>query len=359
MHKSNLQAANGKHAHPRLPLPPEKRRFNMKRIALIAALIGLTLGILSGCRQPETIGGAAPAFAETTDARRSIVCTTFPQYDWVRQILGGRADEFDVTLLRDGRTDIHSFQPTASDIVTISTAEIFIHVGGDIDAWTADALRNAANADMTVINLTEILGDALEEGAITTAHTDDCDDDHYHDHAHGDGHIWLSLRNAAVFCEAIADALAPADPQGAAEYRANLAAYTEKLAALDARYRYTLESSGGGTLVFGGRFPFRYLMDDYGIDYYAAFPGCSADVEVSFGTIITLADIIDEHGIGAIIVTDGADTAIAEVIAGNTQTGGQRILMMDAMQSVTRLGATYLGIMENNLDVLAEALAIS
>jgi zinc transport system substrate-binding protein len=314
--------------------------------ALILALI-LTLTLAAGCSHVNDI----PVFAEAAGPRISIVCTMFPQYDWVRQILGDRAEHFEITLLQDGGADLHSYQPGARDIVIISSADLFIHVGGVSDGWTGGALRGAANSDVIVINLLDILGD-------TDGHSHACGDACGHEHEYGqnDEHVWLSLRNAVLFCAAITDAIIALDPGNADEYRDNLAAYTEKLAALDAEYRLTVAAAHVTTLLFGDRFPFRRLTDDYGLNYYAAFPGCSADTTASFGTVIFLAGKLDELGLSAVIVTESSDMALAGTIINNTAAGGHRILTLESMQSAIPEGATYLSIMESNLRVLREAL---
>ncbi|MCR5675792.1 MAG: metal ABC transporter substrate-binding protein [Lachnospiraceae bacterium] len=336
--------------------------------AVLSALLAALL--LSACGNKIAQNGQDPAAVETpgsTGDRLRIVATIFPEYDWVRNILGDRAQDVELTLLLNNGTDLHSFQPTADDILKISDADLFLYVGGESDAWVEDTLRDAVNRDMTVINLLDVLGDRVREEEIVEGM--EAEEEH-HDHEdadHGDEeepeydeHVWLSLKNASVLCDAITDALDQIDPDGASVYDANAAAYKERLTALDADYRKTAESASEKTLLFADRFPFRYLADDYGLRYYAAFVGCSAETEASFETIIFLAGKTDELALPAILTIDGSDQRIAKTVRDNTKNKDQAILTLNSMQSTTdddiRNGADYLGIMTENLEVLKKAL---
>lgn len=324
-----------------------------KNIALILAVL-LLAGLLPGC------GGGKSAEPEAKRLR--VVTTIFPEYDWVMNILGDKADHAEVAMLLDSGVDLHSYQPTVDDIAKISACDLFIYVGGESDDWVDDALAEATNKDMIVINLLETLGDSVKEEEIVEGmeHEHDHDHDHEEEGAEYDEHVWLSLRHARTLTQAIAETLEKLDAQNAETYAANAAAYAGKLAALDADYGAAVEAAPLKTLLFGDRFPFRYLVDDYGLSYYAAFAGCSAETEASFETIVFLAGKLDELGLNAICQIESADGAIARTIRENTQSGDQKILTLDSMQSVTAKnveeGASYLGIMEQNLTVLKEAL---
>lgn len=267
-------------------------------------------------------------------------------------------------MLLDNGIDMHSFQPAAEDILKISTCDLFIYVGGESDEWVEDALAEAANKEMAVLNLLDLLGDKVKEeklveGMEETAH--EHGDGHEEEGPEYDEHVWLSLRNAAVLTEEIASAMAAADAANADVYLANAAAYREKLDALDAEYQEAVAGAGTKTLLFGDRFPFRYLTDDCGLSYYAAFEGCSAETEASFDTIVFLANKVDELSLSSILTIEGTDHRIAETIRDTTASRDQQILTMDSMQSVTSKdvsdGVTYLSVMESNLEVLREALA--
>ena len=307
--------------------------------------------------------GAVPAAAKEVPTLK-VVTTIFPIYDWVSQLLGADAVHAELTILLDSGVDLHSYQPTVDDIIKISTCDLFIYVGGESDKWVDDALRESVNPDMVVIDLLDILGDAAKEEEIIEGMEAEDEHDHEgHDHEEGpeyDEHVWLSLKNARVCCAAIADGLQQIDPENAETYAANLSAYDEDLAALDAKYSGMTADAAFTTVLFGDRFPFRYLVDDYGLDYYAAFQGCSAETEASFETIVFLAAKVDELSLPAILTIEGQDHRIAQTIAENTQSPDLPILTMDSMQSVTaadaEAGTTYLGIMEDNLAVLDQAL---
>ena len=329
----------------------------MKKILslLLAAL--LTVGSLTACN------GSSPA----DDGKLRIVTTIFPEYDWVMNILGDNPAGAEVTMLLDTGVDLHSFQPTADDILKISTADMFIYVGGESDEWVDKALAQAKNKNLVAINLLEVLGDAVkEEEVVEGMQADHEDEDHDHDHDHEDGekeydeHVWLSLRNASALVKHIAESLKKIDSSHADIYTANASAYTDKLKALDAEYQKAVDGSTVRTLLFGDRFPFRYLADDYGLTYYAAFVGCSAESEASFETITFLSKKVDELGLPAVLTIEGTNHKIAETVVRSTQNGDQKILSLDSMQSVTakdvKDGANYLAIMEKNLEVLKEAL---
>ncbi len=482
--------------------------------------------------------------AGTDTGARSIVATTFPQYDWVREILGDNPGDIALTLLLDDGVDLHSYQPTVEDIAHVSACDMFIYVGGESDAWVDDVLETAINQDMVVVNMVEALGDkakeeevvegmehshahshgeidpdairdrpladwqgswttvetALQDGVLDeyvehNAHANGVEFEaqkaayaqrwqsdyealtisdgsvdfggvsaHYtylgyrlvesdhggtvwygfeaedgaagvpryiafsdhgtgdghgdgHEEEHGDGHgehesphfhlrygdegfealtavehwsptyfqsdaageeiaaamtghghahasdehVWLSLKNAQAICDHIAGALARLDEENADVYAANAAAYNTKLAELDAAYQSAVDAAAVKTLLFCDRFPFRYLADDYGLSYYAAFSGCSAESEASFETIVFLAGKMDELGLAHVMVIEGTDQAIARTVIDNTAAKNQQVLVLDSMQSVTARhvasGTTYLSVMESNLDVLKKALS--
>lgn len=327
----------------------------MKRFA--ALLLTLMLSLLPLC-----------AIAEQPT---QIVTTIFPVYDWVLSLLGENPGNIEVTLLQDSGLDLHNYQPTVADILSIGSSDLFIYVGGESDGWVEGALKNAVNPGLRAINLLSALGEAahteeLVEGMEAEAHDhehDHDDDDHDHDHEEEptyDEHVWLSLRNAMVLCGQIHDALCQIDPANADYYHGTLDAYIAELSALDAEYQATVDAGTKRVLLFGDRFPFRYLTEDYHLDYYAAFLGCSAETEASFNTIAFLAGKADELGLHAVIALEGSDHQLAQTIIRTTKTQDQQIVEMNSMQSITRTdidaGARYLEIMRRNLDALRTAL---
>ena len=329
------------------------------------------------------IAGTMLAAAGFAFAKTKIVTTIFPEYDWVKEIAGDKAKDSEITMLLGNGVDLHSYQPSIQDIAKISTADIFIYVGGESDGWVKDALKNAANKNMKVINLMEVLGDKVkaeeikegmqaEEEEDHDEHDHDAEDhDHeaegHHHHHHDDDeeveydeHVWLSLRNAKILSAEIAEALSEKDPANAASYKANFASYSAKLDALDKDYTSVVASASKKTILFGDRFPFRYLTDDYGLDYYAAFVGCSAETEASFETVVFLSKKVDELGLNSVLKIESGDGKIARTIVQNTKKKTAKVLTLDSIQSTTlkqaNAGTTYLKIMEGNLKVLKEAL---
>lgn len=364
----------------------------MKKITAMLLALLMLVGVISGCGKQNDDYADKTGKADKTD-KLKVVTTIFPEYDWVREILGDKADNAEITMLLDNGVDLHSYQPTADDIVRISECDLFIYVGGESDSWVEDALKNATNKDMKVINLLDVLGDSVKteeivEGMQKTEHDHDHDHDedydhdhdhdhedeyeHDHDHDHDDvdekhvheeekdEHVWLSLKNAKTLVGAISNALQELDPDNKDTYAANSDAYVKKLATLDAYYQAAVDDATYKTVLFGDRFPFRYLVDDYGLSYYAAFAGCSAESEASFETISFLAKKVDELNLPCVLTIEGKEHKIAETIVENTSEKNRKILTMDSMQSTTsqdiKDGTTYLSVMENNRSVLKEAL---
>ena len=505
----------------------------MKKVISLFLVLAMAVGLLAGCGKKN-----AAETGEADSDKLKVVTTIFPEYDWVREILGDKAGSTDLTMLLSNGVDLHSYQPTADDIVKISDCDIFVHVGGESDGWVENVLKNAANKDMKVINLLDVLGDSVKteetvEGMQETEHAHDhskevstfedhevqdrslsdwagswqsaypfaldgtLDDafaamaeegemtadeyktyyqngyktditnidiagdhiaftyedgkkvgsdykyigyyiqnwstgtkaamyrfeavdrtsgapvyiefndhmiesaapEHFHirmsnesfdaivdpekswptffpadmtgeelrEHMEGhdheeeaDEHVWLSLKNAKTLVAAISNALQELDPDNKGIYATNAAAYIEKLSALDSAYQSAVDGAARKTVLFGDRFPFRYLVDDYGLSYYAAFAGCSAESEASFETVSFLAKKVDELGLPCVLTIEGKNHKIAETIVENTAEKNQKVLTMDSMQSTTSEdvanGTTYLSVMEQNLSVLKEAL---
>ena len=326
-----------------------------KLLALVLSALVLT-SLLVGCGSTES---------KKADVK--VVTTIFPIYDWVREIAQDDAD-INLDLLLDNGVDLHSYQPSAKDIVDISDCDIFIYVGGESDKWVDDTLKQANNKNMTVLNLMDILGDKAKEEEVKEGMQAD-EDDHEKGEEHKEGeeeheydeHVWLSLKNSSLIVDKIAEALKKADTQHADAFQTNADAYKNKLNELDKQYQDAVDKASVKTLLFGDRFPFRYLTDDYKLDYYAAFVGCSAESEASFETITFLAGKADELQLKAIMQIETSDGSIAKTVRDNTKTKDQTILTLDSLQSVTseraKNGETYLSIMTANLDILKEALS--
>ncbi len=287
-------------------------------------------------------------------AKVSIVTTIFPQYDWVRQLLGDKNQNAELTLLLGNGVDLHSYQPSIQDVAKISTADIFIFVGGESDGWVKDALRNAKNKEMIVLNLMEILGDKVKEEEIVEGMEGEEEEE-----AEYDEHVWLSLKNAKVICEKITEALCQKDSKNAATYQNNLSEYLAQLDELDWVYSAVINNASKDTLIFGDRFPFRYLVDDYNLNYYAAFVGCSAETEASFKTVIFLANKMDELDSNYIFKIESGDDKLAKTIIQNSGKKNAQVLILNSMQSVTSKQAeatSYIKIMIENVQTLQKGL---
>lgn len=322
----------------------------MKKTITVFICLTMLLSLFSGCAKTE--------FPAKTEKKLSVVTTIFPEYDWMMQLLGERSTDVEVTLLLDSGVDLHSFQPSAKDMVTISNCDLFVYVGGESDKWVEPALAGAANKNMVVINLMEVLGERVKEEEIVEgmdAHEEEAEEEPEYDE-----HVWLSLRNAGIVCRELRDALISLDEENKDVYTANAEAYLERLDALDKQYRQVVDAANVKNLLFGDRFPFRYLTDDYGLSYYAAFPGCSAETEASFETIVFLANKLKEENLPHVMVLEGSDGKIAKTIIEAAGMPEVSTLAMNSMQSCTgrdiAQGTTYLSIMEQNLVVLRQAL---
>ena len=326
----------------------------------IMSSLAILLGILSISIPLAGVRTAEAGTTEDSGKKLKIVTTIFPDYDWTRAVLGDRAADVDPTMLLDNGTDLHSFQPAVKDIMKVSSCDLLIYVGGESDQWIEDALESAQNKDMKTINLMEVLGDTIKEeenveGMQESGHGHEDEDEKEYDE-----HVWTSLRNASVICGIIAETLEEMDPENKDVYASNAAAYQEKLSNLDTEYQNTVDSAKQNTLLFADRFAFRYLVDDYGLNYYAAFSGCSAESEASFKTVTFLAEKLDELGLKTVLTIEKSDDRIAQTVIENTKTKDQKILELNSMQSITSDeiadGVTYLSVIEDNLDVLKEAL---
>ena len=366
----------------------------MKKFAAFAMFVLATALMFVACSAESN---------EKTPAQKkvSIVATTYPQYDWLKNVLGSHLDAVNLKLLIKNGTDLHSYNPSAQDIAAIASADMVVYVGGESDEWIEKALSATPKAGRVQVNLMEALGDRVKEEEIVEGMQEETKDarretkeiaeenhehgeeaeeheqehhehaeaheEHEHEHhehaeeAENDEHVWLSLKNAEILVKNLAEAVAKLDTANASEYHMNAALYVAKISALDAQYRAAVDSANFKTILFGDRFPFRYLVDDYGIKYFAAFVGCSAESEASFETVAFLAGKMDSLALPAIFTIDGSNGKIARAILDASKKSKEvAVLTLNSMQSVTdaqmQAGADYLSIMRENLDVLKKAI---
>ena len=358
----------------------------MKKYIGIGLSILVAIMMVLGCAKKESTGSSeAESGSSVTESssvaeskseetkKLSIVTTIFPAYDWVKQIVGDNKN-VEISFLIDKGVDLHSYQASAADIAKITDSDLFVYVGGESDDWAEDIIKE--NPNLKYINMVDSIGEAalaeeLVEGMQDEEEHDHEGEEHAHEegeHAHEEGehedgeeeideHVWLSIKNAETIVSAIEAKLAEIDPGNKAEYEKNANDYLAKLDELDKEYKDTLSSIQNKTIIVGDRFPFRYLVNEYGINYYAAFKGCDAGSEASFETVKFLANKMDELNMSDIFIIDGSKGDLAKTIVDNTKDKNAKVLVLDSMQSTKSSdNASYLDIMKKNLEVLKEVL---
>lgn len=325
----------------------------MKKLpALLLLLTTLFLTtFLGGCSDSR------PDNDQTTALQ--IVTDSFSAYDWTKNIIGDA--DIKLTLLGDNGADIHSYQPNARDFAMIADCDMFIYIGGESDSWVTDAVEQTATSAYAMPLLT-VIADNMPLLTVNDENIS-ADDEHDHDHADGlelDEHIWLSLKNAVICTDAIAEKLAEIDPDNAAAYRTNAAAYIEKLNALDSEYQAAIDTAAFNTLLVADRFPFAYLVNDYDLNWYAAYKGCSAETGASFETVKFLSEKLTELQLPAVLTCEKSDNSLAETILSTAKVSDTEIIALNSLQSVTAEeiadGKTYLKVMQENLSALSAAL---
>ena len=299
----------------------------------------------------SNVSTSAATATPTNEKKLSVVCSIFPQYDFCREIMG---EDADIELLLKSKVDLHNYKPSAEDILKIKNCDLFIDIGGESDEWAEDAVESANNKNLSVLSLIDLV-EAKEEEALEGMEAEEHDDDD--DEHEEDEHVWTSLKNAEKIVRAIAARLVALDPENGGKYQMNADSYIAKLSALEKQYDETIRTAKRKTLVFADRFPFRYLADDYSLECFAAFSGCSAETQASFETVAFLSEKVKERGLPYVLVIDGSDGSVAQTVASQS---GAKIMTLDSCQSVSEDeiagGSSYLSIMEKNLDVLKEVL---
>lgn len=317
------------------------------RKRLFALLLALTLAAgLCGCANRQKV----------EDGRLQVVCSVFPYYDFARQIGG---DDVDVTLLVAAGKETHSFEPTPLDVITLSQADVFLYNGGESEAWVDDILSAAGENIAVTLPLMPQVSALAEEWAegMEGAHDEHDHETHDSDDIEYDEHVWTSPVLAKALCRAICDALCQADPAHQEDYQARLTDYLAQLDQLDAAFREVVEAGHRRLLVFGDRFPLLYFCKEYGLDYRAAFHGCASDTEPSLATLKYLIDKVEDEKIPVVYTIELSSRKVADAIA---ETTGAKVLTFHSCQTVSRAefdgGATYLSLMERNVEALREGL---
>lgn len=318
----------------------------MKRVLSIFIIMSMLMFTFAGCGKK---GGG-----NVNDGKKiSIVTTIFPAYDWVRQVVGDNKN-VDITFLIDKGVDLHSYQASAADIAKITDSDLFVFVGGESDEWAEDIIKE--NPNLKYISMVDSIGEgALEEELVEGMQEEEGEEEE--EEGAIDEHVWLSLKNAKIVVNAIAQKLSEIDTENKSAYEKNAAEYVAKLDELDKEYKDTLSGISNKTIIVGDRFPFRYLVNEYGIKYYAAFKGCDAGSEASFETVTFLANKMDELKLSKIFIIDGSNGELAKTIVDNTTDKDAQVLVLDSMQSTKSSdNANYIDIMKKNLEVLKTAL---
>ena len=313
----------------------------MRKLFLcFAALLGCLA--LTGCGQDVRGGGEGTC----------IVTTVFPAYDFARQIAGERGS---VTLLVPPGSESHSFEPTPQDVLRIESCALLFCNGGESEAWLDTLLADRDVNSLRMMDCVNALEEETVEGMQAVYEAEEEDEG-----PEFDEHVWTSPVNAKIICRALCDRLCEIDPAGADYYKSNLAAYLVALDKLDAAFRATVESARHRTVIFADRFPVRYFVEEYGLDYFAAFPGCADDAEPSARTVAFLIDKVRQERIPAVFTIEFSNEKMADVICEDTGCGK---LLFHSCHNVSARdlenGVTYLALMQTNLQNLKEALGLN
>ena len=310
----------------------------MKKISVILAFIMLFLCVATvcSCGKTENIDGI------------SVVCTSFAPYDLAREIAG---EDVSIKMLLSPGADSHSYDPTPKDILAVNKCDVFIYVGGESDVWVDDILSSVDNPDMKIVRLIDCTEELYHE-----EHKEGMDHDHETEDEY-DEHVWTNPRNASLICEKIAEALCEVDAENADKYNENLVSYKGELTELDEAFKKVVAEGNRKTLVFGDRFPLIYFVKAYGLDYYAAFPGCAADTEPSGATVAFLINKVKEDNIPVVFHIELSTGKIADTICEAT---GASKMQFNACHNITKAdleaGVSYLDLMWDNVEALKAAL---
>ena len=319
--------------------------MKLRKLTAVALILVLALLALSAC---------APKDAAETKSGISIVSTVFPSYDFARQITAGT--DANITLLLQPGEEVHSFDPTSQDIIRIQNADLFLYVGGENDTWVNGVLTGLDKSvntfrmmDYVTLYEEELVAGMQAEEEDATATGENAQE--------WDEHVWTAPVNAIAIVKAMTAELISIDPANASTYQANSDAYVAQLEALDQSFWDVVNASTRKTVVFADRFPVRYFVEEFGLSYYAAFPGCSAETEASAATIASLIDHVKSENIPVVFYIEMSNQQMADTVAEAT---GAKTMLFHTCHNVTKAefesGATYLSLMQNNVLALKAAL---
>lgn len=312
----------------------------MRKLFAIILIAALFCGLLSACSSD----------VENNESGLTVVSTVFAPYDFARELVG---DKGSVSLLLPPGSESHSYEPSPKDIIEIQNCDVFIYVGGENDSWVADVLESVGDGVrcVTLMDCVELLEEELVEGMQSDEHDHDDDEVEY------DEHVWTSPRNAELIAAKICAALCEAAPEDADYFNNNLATYSDKLSELDAAFIDAVANGTRSTIIFADRFPLAYFAKAYGLNYFAAYPGCSDDAEPSAATVTFLIDKVIDEDIPVVFHIELSNEELADTVCEET---GAKKLLFSACHNVTReqfdTGVSYLDLMWANVDTLKEAL---
>jgi zinc transport system substrate-binding protein len=318
---------------------------------IIAAAIGVAVFCAFGIF--GAFSAAHAAATKAPDAKKlEVIATIFPPYDFARAVTGDRAN---VTMLVRPGTEIHSFEPTPRDIISIRNADAFIYIGGESDEWVDEILESVDTSGKKIIRLMDYVN-AVDEETVEGMQEEE-EEEGAGEEEEKDEHIWTSPKNAITLTQAIADELSKADTKNADYYQANAKSYIAKLAELDGEFKALADGAKRKKIIFGERFPFRYFVDAYGLDYRAAFPGCSTESDASAATIAYLVRTVRDEKIPVVYTIELSNGNIARVIAEQT---GAEVLTLHSCHNLTKSdfesGETYYSLMKKNVGILKKGL---
>jgi len=315
----------------------------LNKVILFVAIAVLSMTALYAC-------GKKSNNIEVPSDKINVVATIFPEYDFLRQIGG---DHINLTMLLTPGAESHSFEPTPQDIKEVANSDMFVYVGGDSDAWVDSILESIDTKNTDIVTLMDCVSLVEEETVegMTPEKEEDGGDVEY------DEHVWTSPKNTMLIVQKLCDNLCQIDPDNSDDYKQNTKDYIEKLTELDNEFQNVVDNAKRKEIIVGDRFPFRYFVDEYGLTYYAAFPGCSTDTEASAATIAFLDDKIKKDSIPVVFHIELSNEKICDAICEAT---GAKSELLNAVHNVSKsdfdAGITYLDLMEHNVEVLKEAL---
>lgn len=317
--------------------------MKIKRMVIVLLVTALAL-CLSACG-----GNDGP---KASSDRHLIMSTTFAGYDWAKHVVAATPG-YEIKNLTDSGVDLHSFNPTAATMAELAMADVIIYVGGPSDEWINDAIKNNKNPNLQVVCLMDVLKDSIVEEELKEGMMEEEEEEEGPEY---DEHVWMSIKNAVTCTNAIKDAIAKATPENEKALSDNAESYIDGLTELNKKFEEATANMTHGTVVVCDRFPFRYMFDDYKIDYYAAFPGCSAESEASFETVVFLAEKVKELNVNAVCVLEGSPQEISKTVIESSGLDNVGVVTLNSLQSVTAAdvekGATYISIMTENLEAL-------